>query len=183
VLQYGGPQTDGRSRFLVAEHGRLTPLTFRGRIAFDAVAPSGSAMYLIRRVSVADPTRYVVLQYSRSENTLTRVGVKVEFSASGSGTPDSYAMQGLPLARATEPDGSWVYTLYDSRKHPFIHALPLGKGSWAACIELPPAWRDRVASLQLRAGGHGRIDVLDASGHTVATADMGKTKLTLTAQT
>jgi hypothetical protein len=183
VLQYGGPLTDGRSRFLVAEQGRLTPLAFRGRVVFDAVAPSGAAMYLIRRVSLTDPTRYVVLQYRRSEKTLTRVGVKVEFSAGGAGSPDGYAMQGLPLARATAPDGSWIYTLYDSRKHPFIHALPLGQGAWAACIELPPAWRDRVATLRLRAGRHGTIDVLDASGQTIATADVGKTTLSLTGQT
>lgn len=179
VLAHAGRQTDGRSRFLVAEGGRLTPLTFKGRVAFDALAPSGSAIYLIRRVSATDPTRYVVLQYSRSDHTLNRVGVKVEFSASGPGRPDGYAMQGLPLARTTSEDGSWAYTLYDSREHPFIHALPLGQGAWAACIELPPAWRDRVGTLRLRARAYSTVEVLDANGRVVATADLHSMKLSL----
>jgi hypothetical protein len=179
VLAYEGPRTDGRSRFLVAEKGTLTPLTFRGRIAFDAVAPSGSAIYLIRRTSASDPTRYVVLEYNRGTHTLSRVGVKIEFSASGPGHPDGYAMQGLPLARTTSQDGSWAYTLYDSREHPFIHALPLGQGAWAACIELPPAWRDRVGTLRLRAREYSTLEVLDASGRVVATADLHSMKLSL----
>jgi hypothetical protein len=179
VLAYGGPQTDGRSRFLVAEKGGLTPLTFRGRVAFDAVAPSGSAIYLIRRISATDPTRYTVLQYNRGDHTLNRVGVKVEFSASGAGRPDGYAMQGLPLARTMSEDGSWAYTLYDSREHPFIHALPLGQGAWAACIELPPAWRDRVGTLRLRAREYSTVEVLDAAGRVVATADLHSMKLSL----
>jgi hypothetical protein len=165
----------------VAEKGSLTPLAFRGRIAFDAVAPSGSAIYLIRRTSASDPTRYVVLEYNRGSHTLNRVGVKIEFSASGAGHPDGYAMQGLPLARTTSEDGSWAYTLYDSRAHPFIHALPLGQGAWAACIELPAAWGERVGSLRLRAHEYSTVEVLDGDGHVVATADMHAMKLSLAA--
>jgi hypothetical protein len=183
VLAYGGQQTDGRSRFLVAERGQLTPLTFRGRVAFDALAPSGSAIYLIRRTSASDPTRYVVLQYNRGDHTLNRVAVKVEFSAGGAGHPDGYAMQGLPLARTTSEDGSWAYTLYDARAHPFIHALPLGQGAWAACIELPPAWRDRVGTLQLRAREYSTVEVLNADGRVVATADLHSMKLSLAGAT
>ena len=180
VLSYRGSQTDGRSRFLVAENGRLAPLSFRGRIVFDAIAPGGGSIYLIRRTSASDPTRYVVLSYDRTQKTLTRVGVKVEFSASGPGRPDGYTMQGLPLSRTTSEDGSWAYTLYDSRNHPFIHALPMGQGAWAACIELPPAWRDRVGTLSLRAHSYRTVEVLDASGHVVASADLGSMKLSLT---
>jgi hypothetical protein len=181
VLSSYGQRSDGRSRFLVAEKGSLTPLAFRGRLAFDAVSPGGSSIYLIRRTSLSDPTQYVVLQYDRSSHALNRVGVKIEFSASGTGRPDGYAMQGLPLARTSSEDGSWAYTLYDSREHPFIHALPLGQGAWAACVELPAAWRDRVGSLRLRAHESSTVEVLDAGGRVVATADMHAMKLSLAA--
>ena len=169
VLADGRAPSDGRSRFLVAEGGRLTPLAFRGRVAFDAIAPNGSAIYLTRRTSASDPTRYVVLQYDRTATTLNRVGVKVVFSADGA-EKASWKMQGLPVARATAPSGNWVYTLYTAREYPFIHALPLGQGAWAACIELPEAWRGRVASLRLRAFDGQRVEVLDASGAVVARA-------------
>ena len=55
-------------------------------------------------------------------------------------------MQGVALARSTTASGEWVYTLYNSREYPFIHALPVGQGGWAACIELPEAWRARAAA-------------------------------------
>jgi hypothetical protein len=178
VLADRGGAGDGRSRFLVAEYGKVTPLTFRGRVAFDAIAPSGSAIYLTRHTSPTDPTRYVVLQYARDERKLDQIGVKSVFSAQGAESPD-WKMQGLPVARATAADGTWTYTLYTAREYPFIHALPLGQGSWAMCVELPASWRDRVGTLRLRAEGLQKVHVVDAGGHIVATADIGSTKLTL----
>jgi hypothetical protein len=56
----------------------------------------------------------------------------------------------------------------------------MGQGAWAACIELPPAWRDRVSTLSLRAHSYKTVEVLDASGHVVASADLGSMKLSLT---
>jgi hypothetical protein len=180
VLAYGGPsQGDGRSRFLIAENGRLTPLTFRGRVSFDAVAPGGKSVYVIRHTSAADATLYEVLLYDRTERTTNPVGVKVEFSAEGAEEPDGWSMQGLPLARATAPNGRWVYTLYDSREYPFIHALPLGQGAWAACIELPEAWRERAGTLSLRAQAGRKVDVLNAKGAVVAIADLVRNTLQL----
>ena len=73
-------------------------------------------------------------------------------------------MQGQPLTRTTAADGSWTYTLYNSREYPFIHALPLGQGGWAACIELPKAWRDRAGTLRLRARRGHTLQVLGATG-------------------
>jgi hypothetical protein len=179
VLAASGAASDGRSRFLVADGGRLTPLVLRGRLSFDAVAPHGSALYFIRRISAADPTRYVVLEYNRASRQLTKVFVKVEVTVRGPSAPDEETMQGLPLARATASDGRWVFTLYDSREHPFIHALPLGQGAWAACIELPPAWRSRVSQLRLRARGAQTVQVLDRAGNVVATAGVDPLKLSL----
>jgi hypothetical protein len=178
VLAYGRDDGGARSRFLVAEQGKLTPLAFRGKVAFDAIAPRGSSLYLTRRTSANDPTRYVVLQYDRAQKTLNQVGVKIVFSADGAEEP-SWKMQGLPVARATEPTGNWVYTLYTAREYPFIHALPLGQGAWAACIELPKSWRSRVASLRLRAAGGRIVEVLNASGAVVAKADLTRNTLEL----
>ena len=45
-------------------------------------------------------------------------------------------MRGLPVTRATSPDGRWAYTLYDGAgKHPFVHALDT-VGARAVCIDL-----------------------------------------------
>ncbi|MDX6617813.1 MAG: hypothetical protein QOK36_199 [Gaiellales bacterium] len=182
VLADRGGAGDGRSRFLVAEYGKVTPLTFRGRVAFDAIAPSGSAIYLTRHTSPTDPTRYVVLQYARGERKLDQIGVKSVFSAQGAESPD-WKMQGLPVARATAADGTWTYTLYTAREYPFIHALPLGQGPWAVCIELPESWRARVATLSLRARPGQVVEVLNPSGTVVATADVMHGKLQLAAGT
>jgi hypothetical protein len=170
----------GRSRFLVAESGHLTPLAFRGRVGFDAVAPNGSAIYLTRRTSASDPTRYVVLEYVRAAQALNQIGVKSVFSVSGEERP-SWKMRGLPVARTAAADGRWAYTLYTAKEYPFIHALPLGQGPWAVCIELPPAWRARVARMSLRAQPGNIVEVLNASGAVVATADVMHGKLTLAA--
>ena len=76
-------------------------------------------------------------------------------------------------------DGSWAYTLYNSREYPFIHALPLGQGAWAACIELPKAWRERVGTLRLRARDESHARGAGADGRVVATADLHSMKLAL----
>jgi hypothetical protein len=180
ILAHARPGEGGRSRFLVAEGGALTPLTFRGTVAFDAIAPDGTAVYLTRRASKTDATRYTVLQYSRTERKLHPVNTKIVFSAEGQEQPDGWTMQGLPVTRTSSADGSWAYTLYRSREYPFIHALPVGQGAWAACIELPEAWNDRVATLRLRAVPGGRaLQVRDAKGAVLATADLANWKLTL----
>ncbi len=172
----------GRTRFLIADGRLLTPLAFRGRVAFDAIAPGGSAIYLTRRTSASDPTRYAVLQYARGARTLNRIGVKSVFSARGAEEPD-WKMQGLPVARTAAADGGWAYTLYTAREYPFIHALPLGQGPWAVCIELPESWRARVATMSLRARPGTIVEVLDPAGAVVATADVLHAKLTLAART
>jgi hypothetical protein len=183
VLANGRPGEGGRSRFLVAEKGKLTPLAFRGKVTFDAIAPRGRAIYLTRRASATDATKYTVLMYDRTKQILGPVATKVVFSADGGEEPDGWAMQGLALSRAMAPDGRWAFTLYNSREYPFIHALPLGQGAWAACVELPATWRERVGELSLRATGDQTVEVLDATGRVVATADVGHAKLTLTDQT
>jgi len=179
VLAYARQGEGGRSRFLIAEDGKLKPLVFRGTVAFDAVAPRGNSIYLTRRASATDATRYTVLSYNRVERVLNPVATKVVFSAEGTEQPDGWTMQGQPLARATAADGTWTFTLYRSREYPFIHALPLGQGSWAMCVELPESWNGRVGTLRLRAGHDQTVDVLNAKGAVIATADIANTRLTL----
>jgi hypothetical protein len=179
VVLAQGRKDRGRSRFLVAEDGALKPLAFRGRVTFDAVAPHGEDIYVTRRSSPTDATRYTVLAYDREQGVLNTVSTKVVFSAEGGEKADGWSMQGQPLARSTAPDGTWTYTLYRSREYPFIHALPLGQGAWAVCIELPESWRSRVGTLRLRAGGYQSVDVLNAAGQVVATADIQANRLQL----
>ena len=81
-------------------------------------------------------------------------------------------MQGQPLTRTSAEDGSWAYTLYNSREYPFIHALPLKQGAWAACIELPEAWRGRACTLRLRTAPGNTLEMLSAKGDVLATADL-----------
>lgn len=181
VLAYARQGEGGRSRFLVAERGTLTPLAFRGAVSFDAVAPDGSALYLTRRASATDATKYTVLVYDRTSTTLNRVATKVVFSAAGNEEASGWTMQGQPLTRTSAPDGTWAYTLYNSREYPFIHALPLQNGGWAACIELPSAWRARAASLRLRTAPGHTLEVLGARGQVLATADLTHWKLALSA--
>ncbi len=181
VLSYTRQGEGGHSRFLVAEPGqKLTALTFDGTVAFDAVAPRGSTIYLTRRASATDATRYKVLAYNISSRTLDPVLTKIVFSASGGEKPDGWTMQGQPLTRTSASDGRWTYTLYNSREYPFIHALPLGQGAWAACIELPRTWRGRASTLRLRATDEHTLQVLSATGDVVATADLTNWKLALT---
>ncbi|HET6175013.1 MAG TPA: hypothetical protein VFD90_20595 [Gaiellales bacterium] len=177
VLAYARQGEGGRSHFLVAEKGKLAPLSFRGTVTFDAVAPAGEAIYLTRRASATDATKYKVLSYDRSSHTLNPVVTKIVFSVAGGENPSGWTMQGQPLTRTSAADGSWTYTLYNSREYPFIHALPLGQGAWAACIELPAAWRGRAGSLRLRSVSPRTLQVLSAKGDVVATADLRNWKL------
>ena len=179
ILSHSRQGEGGRSRFLVAENGKLTPLNFRGTVTFDAIAPRGKAIYLTRRASATDATKYTVLQYRRTDRVLNPVATKIVFSAEGAEEPDGWTMQGQPLTRTTAADGSWAYTLYNSREYPFIHALPLANGGWAACIELPESWRDRASTLRLRTAPGHTLQVLSASGEVVATADLVNWKLAL----
>ncbi|MDX6562384.1 MAG: hypothetical protein QOD65_2198 [Gaiellales bacterium] len=182
ILSYARQGEGGRSRFLVAANGKLTPLAFRGTVTFDAVAPRGTAIYLTRRASATDATKYTVLMYNRAERTLNSVATKVVFSAKGQEEASGWTMQGRPLTRTSAADGSWAYTLYNSREYPFIHALPLAHGGWAACIELPAAWRDRASDLRLRTAPGNMLQVLSTKGEVLATADLTHWKLALAAQ-
>ena len=122
-----------------------------GDFSFDAISPRGSLMYLIEYISPTDPTRYRVRAYDLAANRLLAQPV-VDPREPGE------KMGGLPLTRATSPDGRWAYTLYDGAgKTPFVHALDTSARS-ARCIDLDALTRTNLTRMHLN---------LDAAGHTL----------------
>lgn len=82
-------------------------------------------------------------------------------------------MRGYPVARATTPSGSWVYTLYRrSEGEPSVHALNAARRT-AFCIDL--TWResqDDLGRAKLQLSPEGRtLVVRSPSGGTAATID------------
>ena len=179
VLTYARQGEGGRSRFLVAEDGKLTPLTFRGTVTFDAVAPSGSAIYLTRRASATDATRYKVLAYNRLDHTLNPVVTKVVFSAEGSEQPNGWTMQGQPLTR-TSPRTEAGRTRCTTRA-----STPSSTRCRWGRVRGPPASSSRRRGAAARARcGCGRLRgtrsrSLSAGGAVIATADLTNWKLSL----
>jgi hypothetical protein len=130
-----------------------------GDFSFDAISPNGRLMYLIKY----DPHHfgeYQVRAYDlRARHLLAKPIVDPR-------EPDE-EMYGVPVTRASSPDGRWAYTLYDSPEHPFVHALDTS-GRTAACIDLddvPKAWG---ATLDLRGP---TLNVLGPAGGILASID------------
>jgi hypothetical protein len=105
-------------------------LTLQGDFSFDALSPDGLSLYLIEYTS-RDYNDYVVREYDLAEGRLLDKPVLVPDEEPGE-------MRGLPLTRATSPDGRWEYTLYDGGGdgEPFIHGLDT-VASKSVCIDLP----------------------------------------------
>ncbi|HEY1595235.1 MAG TPA: hypothetical protein VGF74_07555 [Thermoleophilaceae bacterium] len=120
-----------RSTFYVLNANSLgirRVLHLRGDFAFDAMSPDAGTIYLIQ-LDPRDPTRYAVRALNAATGRLVRKPVVDPRE------PDE-AMRGYPQARATSPDGRFVYTLYSGGKETFIHALDT-TGRTAACIDIP----------------------------------------------
>jgi hypothetical protein len=132
------------------------PLTIRGDFSFDALSPDGRLMYLIEYLS-RDYNDYAVRTYDLRSDRLLPDPVLVAHEVSPG------EMRGLPMTRATSPDGRWEYTLYDGGGGrdavPFIHTLDTERGI-SHCVDLPmvegnQAWR---AGLELTDDG-GTLNV------------------------
>jgi len=108
---------------------RLT-ITLRGDFSVDAISPDGRLLYLIQYTSPRDPWAYAVRSLNLRSGRLDR-GEIVD------PRERDEAMRGLPMSRASSPDGRWAYTLYDGGEgHPFVHALDT-KARTARCVDLP----------------------------------------------
>jgi hypothetical protein len=137
VLQSTG---SGRSRFALLDAGlRRAPrvVTLPARFSYDAVAPEAGLLYLIETLGAG---HYAVRAYDLRRGAL-RAGAIVDKREAGE------PMEGLPVARASAPDGGWVYTLYRREDDvPFVHALAASDG-YALCLDLPREARsDPVAA-------------------------------------
>jgi hypothetical protein len=134
-----------RSRFAVLDAERLRlrkTITVKGDFTFDAISPNGSTMYLVEYLSPQDPTSYRVRSYDVRREELDPQPIIDPSEA-------SEQMAGLPMTRATSPDGRWEYTLYErARGEPFIHALDTKRGT-AACIDLPQLEGEPTARMGL----------------------------------
>ena len=118
------------------------PLTLRGDFSFDALSPDGRIMYLIEYLS-RDYNNYAVREYDLLRDRLLPDPVLVAHEVSPG------EMRGLPMTRATSPDGRWEYTLYNGGGRrsdvAFIHTLDTERGI-SHCVDLAmvngnEAWR------------------------------------------
>jgi hypothetical protein len=152
------PQRPGRLR--LREVIRL-----RGDFSFDALSPDGRSLFLIEYVSPKDPAKYRVRVLDLGRGRLEPKPISDPHRI-------QTRMNGYPYARATSADGRWVYTLYDGRHHPFVHALDTRRRS-AMCIDLelsPDDVRSQRFDLAFDAAAN-ELHVIEAGGAVAATID------------
>jgi hypothetical protein len=139
-----------RTRLAVLDAATLRTrrtIALRGDFSVDAISPDGRALYLIQYTSPRDPLAYAVRSLDLRAGRLDP-GEIVDPHERGED------MHGLPMSRATSPDGRWAYTLYDGAEgKPFVHALDTQHRT-ARCIDLPalPAGVD-IAGVSLAVRG------------------------------
>jgi hypothetical protein len=133
----------------------------RGDFSFDAISPGGRVMYLIEYLNPRNFTEYAVRAYNMRTGRLYGRPV-VDPNEAGED------MYGIPVSRATSRDGRWHYTLYEARKHPFVHALDT-VGRTAVCIDIEGGVKS-VWDATLSPRGP-LLDVVDHSGRTLAEID------------
>lgn len=128
-------QANQPSRFAVLDTTLSQPpelITLDSNFWFDAISDDGSALYLIERLSTANPAAYQVRLYDLGQGKLLPGAIADK--------TDTEVMSGYRQSSLASPDGKWLYSLYwRNSKGPFIHALNL-TDRFAICIDLPPEW-------------------------------------------
>jgi hypothetical protein len=120
-----------------------------GDFSFDAISPDGSTLYLIQRYLPLSSAGSYITNYRVRAYDLER-GRLLPQPIVDPEEPDE-RMAGLPVTRASSPDGRWAYTLYDGDGgEPFIHALDT-VGRTAVCIDLPQLAGRRFKGRRLNA--------------------------------
>ena len=125
---------------IVTTDGSAAPkiLTLPGSLEYDALAPNGSALFVLEHVPGADPTHYVVRSIDVAAGRL------VDGSIVDKRVP-AEAMGGYAVTQIAGAAGN-VYTVYRGPEGPFIHALDTS-AAIAFCIDLPgPAEQDEATA-------------------------------------
>jgi hypothetical protein len=105
-------------------------IALHGFYSFDAISPDGATIYLIHLHGGRAGADYEVRALDTASGRL-RPGAVIDPSEADE------PMNGLPISRATSPDGRWAYTLYQrDGEAPFLHALDTVAGK-AVCVDLP----------------------------------------------
>lgn len=107
----------------------------RGRFLYDGLSADGTTLFLTQLASADGASTYRIMRYDLATGRLNPQPVVVKGE-------EGEAMVGEPVARAATAD--FIYTVYDRRPRPFIHALE-SHGRYSLCIDLPAAG-DRGAS-------------------------------------
>jgi hypothetical protein len=145
------------SRFRILDPRSLVvrrSISLPGQFAYDALAPNARKLYLVEYVTVMQQLRYRVRSYDLTRGKLDRQVIADKRSG-------WTAMEGMPVARATSKDGTWIYTLYANGATPFVHALNARQG-YAVCVDLPIGQVD-LAGARLRLAD-GRLSVATRGG-------------------
>jgi hypothetical protein len=125
--------TDTPGRFVVLHvvtgTSSVVDLQRDGSFGFDALSPSGDALYLTQYRDVTGGRVDKIRRYDLRAGRLDPTPV-VDKSEGGE------AMAGVPVARTRSADGATVYTVYEGAEHPFVHML-LTTAAISFCIDLP----------------------------------------------
>jgi hypothetical protein len=172
-----GASQDGRTAVLARTQRRSTSFALlapgRQRLVrlggrnwgFDAL--NGPYLYLIRTLRYG----YEVRLYDLRSGTLQRQPLK--------DPNESALIQGIPFARASSPDGRYLFTLYvGSNGNAMVHELDTAAG-YAYCVDLPGdgdfgaaiTWAlvpdSDGSTLWAVSVGYGRVAAIDVASHRV----------------
>jgi hypothetical protein len=154
------------SRFLVLDTKRLRTkqrIVLRGDLAYDALSPDATTLYLIQHTSAKDYNRYRVRAYDLKARRLLPGAIVDK-------TEPKEVMRGYPLHRATSAGGAWVYTLYSGGKMPFVHALDTVHRQ-AVCLDFP--WKgsqEALWQMRFRLSADGKKVVLSGKKRRIEVA-------------
>src|SRR5689334_17217844 len=110
-----------------------TIVKVKGDFGFDALSPQGRMLFLIQHVSQDDLFQYRVRAYDLAKHKLLPRVIADKRQR-------DWNMNGMPVGRASTPDGRWVYTFYSNQNnYPFVHALDTVNRT-ATCIGIPFDW-------------------------------------------
>jgi hypothetical protein len=159
-----------RTDFAIVDPDRLRVrenISLPGTYAFDAISPDGQILYLVEYPS-RNPNVYAVREYDLAQHRLLPDPVLVAHEVSPG------EMRGLPMTRATSPDGRWEYTLYDGGggrgDTPFIHTLDTERGI-THCVDLPMVSGNEALRADLGLTGDGGTLNVTRGGETLAMLD------------